>query len=56
MPNPVRSSTGSYKNQPGRIENYVPGHSSVSDKEKKEVRLFVCMTALCSVCMSPCPV
>ncbi|XP_037907582.1 uncharacterized protein LOC119649465 isoform X5 [Hermetia illucens] len=36
MPNPVRSSTGSYKNQPGRIENYVPGHSSVSDKEKKE--------------------
>ncbi|GJQ87230.1 putative Src homology 3 domains containing protein [Trypoxylus dichotomus] len=25
-----------YKNQPGRIENYVPGHSSISDKEAKE--------------------
>jgi hypothetical protein len=26
-----------YKNQPGRIENYIPGHSSISEKEAKEV-------------------
>jgi sorbin and SH3 domain-containing protein 1 len=25
-----------YKNQPGRIENYIPGHSSISEKEAKE--------------------
>lgn len=26
-----------YKNQPGRIEDYVPGKSSVVDKEAKQV-------------------
>jgi hypothetical protein len=26
-----------YKNQPGRIEDYEPGHSSISDKEAKLV-------------------
>ncbi|XP_055858867.1 uncharacterized protein LOC129921182 isoform X4 [Episyrphus balteatus] len=36
MPNPVKSGQGSYKVQPGRIENYITGHSSVSEKEKKE--------------------
>ncbi|KAH8370785.1 hypothetical protein KR093_004965 [Drosophila rubida] len=36
MPNPVKSAANSYKNQPGRIENYTTGHSSVSEKEKKE--------------------
>lgn len=37
LPNPVKSGQNSYKNQPGRIEDYVTGHSSVSEKEKKEV-------------------
>ncbi|XP_037942031.1 uncharacterized protein LOC119674947 [Teleopsis dalmanni] len=36
MPNPVKSGQNSYKNQPGRIENYVTGNSSVSEKEHKE--------------------
>ncbi|XP_039483648.1 uncharacterized protein LOC120446604 isoform X9 [Drosophila santomea] len=36
MPNPIKSAQSSYKNQPGRIENYTTGHSSVSEKEKKE--------------------
>ncbi|KAM7343420.1 cbl-associated protein isoform 17-T20 [Cochliomyia hominivorax] len=36
LPNPVKSGQNSYKNQPGRIEDYVTGHSSVSEKEKKE--------------------
>ncbi|XP_065370076.1 serine-rich adhesin for platelets isoform X12 [Calliphora vicina] len=36
LPNPVKSGQNSYKNQPGRIEDYVTGQSSVSEKEKKE--------------------
>ncbi|XP_055535615.1 uncharacterized protein LOC129724619 isoform X4 [Wyeomyia smithii] len=32
----IRSGSSQYKNQPGRIENYVPGHSSISEKESKE--------------------
>ncbi|XP_043662630.1 sorbin and SH3 domain-containing protein 1 isoform X23 [Drosophila teissieri] len=36
MPHPIKSAQSSYKNQPGRIENYTTGHSSVSEKEKKE--------------------
>ncbi|XP_074033661.1 cbl-associated protein isoform X4 [Leptinotarsa decemlineata] len=32
----LRSSHDFYKNQPGRIENYTPGHSSISEKEAKE--------------------
>ncbi|XP_030557611.1 sorbin and SH3 domain-containing protein 1 isoform X6 [Drosophila novamexicana] len=36
MPNPIKAAQNSYKNQPGRIENYTTGHSSVSEKEKKE--------------------
>ncbi|XP_058833477.1 uncharacterized protein LOC131691248 isoform X5 [Topomyia yanbarensis] len=32
----IRSGSAQYKNQPGRIENYVPGHSSISEKESKE--------------------
>ncbi|XP_055624328.1 uncharacterized protein LOC129767448 isoform X4 [Toxorhynchites rutilus septentrionalis] len=32
----VKSGPGQYRNQPGRIENYVPGHSSISEKESKE--------------------
>lgn len=39
MPNPIKSAQNSYKNQRGRIENYTTGHSSVSEKEKKEVRV-----------------
>lgn len=38
MPNPIKSGQSYYKNQPGRIEDYITGHSSVSEKEKKEVR------------------
>lgn len=36
----VKHTTDIYKNQPGRIENYVPGHSSISEKEAKEVKLI----------------
>jgi len=39
----LRYSTEIYKNQPGRIEDYEPGHSSIADKEAKEVRkLMAC--------------
>lgn len=34
---PVKQNIGQYKNQPGRIEHYTPGKSSVSDKEAKQV-------------------
>lgn len=37
LPTPVKSSTPVYSNNPGKIENFTPGHSSVSDKERKEV-------------------
>ncbi|XP_036332522.1 uncharacterized protein LOC118743866 [Rhagoletis pomonella] len=36
MPNPIKSAPSTYKNQPGRIEDYVTGRSSVSEKERKE--------------------
>ncbi|XP_028895989.1 uncharacterized protein LOC105212149 isoform X23 [Zeugodacus cucurbitae] len=36
MPNPIKSESNTYKNQPGRIEDYVTGRSSVSEKERKE--------------------
>ncbi|XP_017465877.1 PREDICTED: sorbin and SH3 domain-containing protein 1 isoform X7 [Rhagoletis zephyria] len=36
MPNPIKSEPSTYKNQPGRIEDYVTGRSSVSEKERKE--------------------
>lgn len=39
MPTSIKCGSGVYRNQPGRIENYVPGHSSVSDKERKEVSI-----------------
>uniref|UniRef100_A0A182JST1 SoHo domain-containing protein n=1 Tax=Anopheles christyi TaxID=43041 RepID=A0A182JST1_9DIPT len=32
----VRSGQSSYKNQPGKIENYIPGRSSISEKESKQ--------------------
>uniref|UniRef100_A0A182SRX7 SoHo domain-containing protein n=1 Tax=Anopheles maculatus TaxID=74869 RepID=A0A182SRX7_9DIPT len=32
----VKSGHSAYKNQPGRIENYTPGRSSISEKESKE--------------------
>ncbi|KAF5287124.1 hypothetical protein FQA39_LY16047 [Lamprigera yunnana] len=32
----VRHGQDVYKNQPGRIENYIPGRSSISEKEAKE--------------------
>lgn len=38
MPNPIKSGSGIYRNQPGKIENYVTGYSSISDKERKEVK------------------
>lgn len=40
MPNPIKCNSGIYRNQPGRIENYVPGRSSVADKERKEVSMI----------------
>ncbi|GAB0098168.1 SH3 domain-containing protein [Sergentomyia squamirostris] len=36
MPNPIRSGHVSFRNQPGRIEDYTPGRSSVSEKETRE--------------------
>uniref|UniRef100_A0A182MD97 SH3 domain-containing protein n=1 Tax=Anopheles culicifacies TaxID=139723 RepID=A0A182MD97_9DIPT len=32
----VKSGHASYRNQPGRIEDYTPGRSSISEKESKE--------------------
>lgn len=38
IPHPasIKYATDVYKNQPGRIEDYEPGHSSISDKETKQ--------------------
>lgn len=33
----LKYSTDIYKNQPGRIEDYEPGRSSIAEKEAKEV-------------------
>lgn len=40
MPNSIKCSSGIYRNQPGRIENFIPGRSSVVDKERKEVSMI----------------
>uniref|UniRef100_A0A182UTB1 Sorbin and SH3 domain-containing protein 1 n=1 Tax=Anopheles merus TaxID=30066 RepID=A0A182UTB1_ANOME len=32
----IKSVHSSYKNQPGKIEDYIPGRSSISEKESKE--------------------
>uniref|UniRef100_A0A182P4G7 Uncharacterized protein n=1 Tax=Anopheles epiroticus TaxID=199890 RepID=A0A182P4G7_9DIPT len=32
----VKSGQSAYKNQPGKIEDYIPGHSSISEKESKQ--------------------
>lgn len=37
LPNPMRSTNSPYKNHPGKIENFTPGHSSATDKERREV-------------------
>lgn len=37
MEQPVKPNAGQYKVQPGRIEHYTPGKSSISDKEAKQV-------------------
>lgn len=37
MEQPVKPNIGQYKVQPGRIEHYTPGKSSISDKEAKQV-------------------
>lgn len=37
MEQPVKPNGGQYKVQPGRIEHYTPGKSSISDKEAKQV-------------------
>ncbi|XP_054262835.1 uncharacterized protein LOC128986471 isoform X3 [Macrosteles quadrilineatus] len=34
--NAVKHAVDVYKNQPGRIEDYEPGHSSIADKEAKQ--------------------
>lgn len=39
MDNPVRQNLGQYRNQPGRIENYTTGKSSISEKESKQVNI-----------------
>ncbi|KAJ9586983.1 hypothetical protein L9F63_019422, partial [Diploptera punctata] len=35
-PSSIKYATEVYKNQPGRIEDYEPGHSSISEKETKQ--------------------
>lgn len=40
LPTPVKSAMPAYSNNPGKIENFTPGHSSVSDKERKEVNMI----------------
>lgn len=37
LPNPTRSTNSPYRNHPGKIENFTPGHSSATDKERREV-------------------
>ena len=50
-----------YKNQPGRIENYEPGKSSISEKEAKQVGATetesygVCVSARETDRVDPCP-
>jgi hypothetical protein len=42
MEKPVKTTVGiNYKNQPGKIENYTPGNSSISDKEAEQVILCI---------------
>lgn len=36
---PVKQNVIQYKNQPGKIEHYTPGNSSVSEKEAKQVTM-----------------
>lgn len=38
---PVKQINAQYKVQPGKIENYTPGKSSISDKEAKQVKYFI---------------
>lgn len=33
----MKSTNSAYKNHPGKIENFTPGHSSATDKERREV-------------------
>lgn len=46
LPNPIRSTNSPYRNHPGKIEDFTPGHSSATDKERREVRnfFFFCST------------
>lgn len=60
LPIPVKSSTPVYSNNPGKIENFTPGHSSVSDKERKEVNTggsaLLCSFVFFCVCFFFCRV
>lgn len=38
LPNPL-SSTNNYKMQPGKIEDFTPGHSSATDRQRREVNI-----------------
>lgn len=40
LPNPIRSAHFAYKNQPGKIADFTPGHSSANDKERREVSFW----------------
>lgn len=40
LPNPVKSTHFGYKHQPGKIADFTPGHSSGTDKERREVSIF----------------
>lgn len=42
----LKYSTEIYKNQPGRIEDYEPGRSSIAEKEAKEVHFIACDSKL----------
>lgn len=50
LPNSVKCGAPMYKNQPGRIEDFLPGHSSssVSDKDRKDVSSC---TNMCTYCV-----
>lgn len=41
-----------YRNQPGRIENYIPGHSSISEKEAKEVNFYCTLNVFPKTCFN----
>jgi len=56
MESPVKPNVGQYRQQPGRIEHYTPGKSSVSDKEAKQVNIRMFFRQLLLPVAAPPPI